>query len=260
MSRWLARAVAPVTVLVALVAAWEVAVRVLDVAPYLVPAPSRVAGAFWRTRPLLPRHLWATGEVAVIGLVVGSAVGAAVGVVVAAIAPVRRAVLPLLVGSQSIPAAVLAPLFVVWFGFGTFPRVLVVVLVAFFPVAVATASGIASVDADTVELVRSMGASRWRLARTVLVPGALPSVFSGVRIAAAYATFGAVVGEWIGASAGLGVYLIRSQRAFRTDQVFVAMFLIAGFSVALYAGVGALARLAMPWQRGVRSPQPEVTP
>ncbi len=248
MMTWLRRSAGTVLVLVGMVGLWALAVRLFGVESYLVPGPGAVGEAAWATRAVLPGHLRATATVAVAGLVVGSAIGIAVGAVVAAIGPVRRVILPLLIGSQSIPAAVLAPLFVVWFGFGTLPRVLVVVLVAFFPVAVATATGIASVDPDVVELVRSLGASRIQSARAILVPGALPSVFGGIRIAAAYATFGAVVGEWIGASQGLGIYLIRSQRAFQTDQVFVAMFLIAGFSVALYAGVAGLARLVMPWQ------------
>jgi ABC-type nitrate/sulfonate/bicarbonate transport system permease component len=234
-------------VLGALVGLWELLVRNLDVAPYILPAPSEVWGAFVRTRSVLPDAVWATVRVAVVGLALGAAVGVAVAVPVAAIPVVRRVVQPLLVGSQSIPSIVLAPLFIVWFGFGTLPRVLVVALVGFFPVAVATVSGLTTADRDMVELVRAMGAGRATLLRRVLIPGALPSFFAGLRIAAAYAMFGAVVAEWIGADEGLGIYLSRSQRSYRTDQMFVAIALIALVSMALFALVGALSRLAMPW-------------
>jgi ABC-type nitrate/sulfonate/bicarbonate transport system permease component len=243
----LRRAAVPVAIVAALVAVWELAVRVFDIADYLVPAPSEVWQAFVDTRSVLPQHIWATVEVAVLGLLLGAAVGVAVAVPIALLPPVRRVVEPLLVASQSIPSVVLAPLFIVWFGFGTLPRVLVVALVAFFPVAVATVSGLRAPDNDLVDLVRSMGAGRRDQLVRVLVPSALPSFFAGLRIAASYAMFGAVVAEWIGADRGLGVYLTRSQRSFRTDQVFVAIALIALVSVALYAAVATIGRLATPW-------------
>ncbi|MEJ5222802.1 MAG: ABC transporter permease subunit, partial [Tepidiforma sp.] len=133
----------------------------------------------------------------------------------------------LLVVSQTIPMVVLAPLLIVWFGFGMTPKVVVVALWGFFPVAVATADGLMHADREMVGLVRSMGANRLQVLRYIAVPAALPAFFSGLKIAAAYAVGGAVVGEWIGASSGLGLYITRAQTSFRVDRVFVAVVLIA---------------------------------
>lgn len=243
--RWLP----PVLAVVLLLVGWEVAVRALDVRSYLVPAPSEIWAAAVDTRAVLPGHLAATVQVALLGLVLGAAVGVALALPIAAVPAVRRTLQPLLVASQSVPAVVLAPLLVVWFGFGTLPRVLVVALVAFFPVVVSTAAGLVGADRDLLELVRSMGAGRWRLLWQVRIPSAVPAFFSGLRIAAAYAMFGAVIAEWIGANQGLGIYLLRSQRSFQTEQVFVAIVLIALVSVTLVAAVSLLGRLATPWVR-----------
>jgi ABC-type nitrate/sulfonate/bicarbonate transport system permease component len=142
---------------------------------------------------------------------------------------------------------VLAPLLVLWFGFGMTAKVVVVALIVFFPVAVSTSAGLASVEPEALQLVTTMGASLSQRLRLVLVPAALPAFFAGLRISAAYAVAGAVVGEWVGASAGLGIYISRSQASFRVDQVFVAVAVIAILSMVLFALVHLMARLASPW-------------
>ncbi len=248
-SRWLP----PLVLLAGLVVLWEVLVRALDVADYLLPPPSAVWAAFVRTAEVLPGHLWATLSTALVGLALGTAVGVAVAVAIATVRIVRLALYPLVVASQSIPVVVLAPLFVVWFGFGLLPRVLVVALVVFFPVVVSTVDGLLAADREQVDLVRSFGGGRPDVLRHVLVPGALGPFFAGVKVAAAYAMFGAVVGEWIGASEGLGVYLERSRRSFLTDQMLVAVVLVALVSLALFGFVSLLARWATPWTRAARS-------
>ena len=240
--------VPPVALLVGLVALWEAAVWLLDVPDYVLPAPSEVASALVGNAGVVAGHTVSTLTTAVLGLVAGTAVGIGLAVAMSASAPLRAALYPLVVVSQSIPMVVLAPLFVLWFGFGPFPRLLVVALVAFFPVAVATVSGLAAADRDQVDLVRAMGGSRRDVARHVLVPGALPSLFTGLKVAASYAMFGAVVGEWIGASSGLGLYLERSRASFATDQMFAAVLVIAAASVALVGAVFALERAALPWR------------
>jgi ABC-type nitrate/sulfonate/bicarbonate transport system permease component len=235
-----------------LVVLWEVLVRAFDVADYLLPPPSEVWRAFLRTRGVLPTHLWATLSTAVVGLALGTAVGVVVAVAIATVRVVRVAVYPLVVASQSIPVVVLAPLFVVWFGFGLLPRVLVVALVVFFPVVVSTVDGLLAADREHVDLVRSFGGRRSDVLRHVLVPGALGPFFAGVKVASAYAMFGAVIAEWIGASKGLGVYLERSRRSFRTDQMLVAVVLIALVSLALFGTVSLLARRLTPWTAAAR--------
>lgn len=231
-----------------LVVAWQLYVRVFDVAPYLLPPPTDVWEAFTEIRGTLPGHIGATVTAAVLGLVVGAAVAVALAVVIATVPLVRRVVLPLLVVSQSIPMVVVAPLLIVWMGFGLAPKVVVVALIVFFPVVVSTVAGIDATDRDLVDLVRSMGAGRARLLRTVQVPAALPSFFAGLQVSAAYAMLGAVIAEWMGASEGLGIFLTRAQTSFRLDRVFVGIAAIAVVSVALFLVVRLIARLATPWQ------------
>lgn len=248
-----ARDYAPAALLlVALVVAWEVVVRALDVAPYLVPAPSRIARAFMEVRGTLPGHLRTTTSEAAVGLALSAVLGAACAALLAWSTPLRRAVYPLLVISQNVPLVVIAPLVVVWFGFGMLPKVLVVTLMGFFPIVVATTDGLLHADRELIEMARSYGAGRWQVLRGVLVPSAVPSFFAGLQISAAYAVLGAVIAEWVGASSGLGLFITRSQTAFRVDRVFVAVAVIAALSIASFAAVHLTARLAMPWQHVAR--------
>ncbi len=245
--------VPPVVLLAALLVVWEAFVRVAAVPDYVLPAPSEVASALLGNAGVIAGHTLSTVTTAGLGLLIGAAVGIALALTMAASAAMRAALYPLVVVSQSIPMVVLAPLFVVWFGFGLLPRVLVVALVAFFPVAVATTTGLTSADRDQVDLVRAMGGSRRDVTRHVLVPGALPSVFTGLKVAASYAMFAAVVGEWIGASSGLGLYLERSRASFATDQMFAAVVVIAVVSIALVGLVFAAERAAAPWRFAERA-------
>ena len=248
-----ARDYAPAALLlVALVMAWEVVVRALDVAPYLVPAPSRVWTAFTEVAGILPGHLRTTTSEAAVGLALSAVLGAACAALLAWSTPLRRAVYPLLVISQNVPLVVIAPLVVVWFGFGMLPKVLVVTLMGFFPIVVATTDGLLRADRELIELARSYGAGRWQVLRGVLIPSAVPSFFAGLQISAAYAVLGAVIAEWVGASSGLGLFITRSQTAFRVDRVFVAVAVIAALSIASFAAVHLAARLAMPWQHVAR--------
>jgi ABC-type nitrate/sulfonate/bicarbonate transport system permease component len=231
----------------ALLATWEVAVGLLDVPAYLVPAPSAVWRALGELRSSLPGHLGATLAAALLGLAGSAVAGVAVAVAIRTVGLVRRALYPLLVVSQTIPMVVLAPVLIVWFGFGLAPKVGVVVLIGFFPVAVSTVDALDAADPDVLDVVASMGAGRRALLRHVLLPAALPGFFAGLTIAAAYAVVGAVVAEWMGAQAGLGLLVDRSAASFRVDRVFAAVAVVSALSVGLFGGVRLLARLTMPW-------------
>ncbi len=233
--------------LVALVCLWEGWVRAFDTKPYILPAPSRIWNAFLEVRGLLPAHIRTTLSEALLGLAVAAALGVALAAVMASVPLVRRVLYPLLVVSQTIPMVVLAPLLIIWFGFGMTPKVVVVTIIGFFPIVVSTVDGLTGADREMVGLVRSMGANRVQVLRHVLIPAATPAFFAGLKIAAAYAVLGAVIGEWVGASSGLGIYITRSQTAFRTDRVFVGIVVVAALSIALFLAVQVLARLASPW-------------
>jgi ABC-type nitrate/sulfonate/bicarbonate transport system permease component len=149
----------------------------------------------------------------------------------------------------------IAPLLIIWFGFGLLPKVLIVVLVCFFPLAVNTADGLASADPDLVALLRSMGARRDQVWRIVRLPSALPSFFSGLRVAVTYSVVGATIGEWVGGSAGLGLYMLRSKNALATDQVFVAIVITSAISIGLFVLVYLIERAVLPWYHSAQRVQ-----
>ena len=244
----LRRALPPLALVVGLATAWEVAVAAFAVPDYILPAPSQVWAGFLEVRTLLPAHIATTMTEALGGLALAIAVAVPVAALVTTFESVRRALLPLLVVSQNIPMIVLAPLLVVWFGFGVAPKLLVVALIGFFPIAVSTTDGLLNADRDLINLIRGMGADRGQVLRTVLIPSALPSFFAGLKISATYAVLAAVIGEWVGASSGLGLFITRAQTAFRTDRVLVAVAVIAVISVLMFLAVELLARLAMPYR------------
>jgi ABC-type nitrate/sulfonate/bicarbonate transport system permease component len=248
MNRLLRAAAPPLILFAALIGLWQLIVSAHGVEPYLLPSPARIATAFGDVSGVLGGDVATTSIEAVTGLAVGALVGALLAMAIVAVPLVRRSLLPLLVASQTVPMIVLAPLLVLWFGYGLTPKIVVVALIVFFPVVVSTVAGLTSVDAEMVGLVRSMGAGRLQVLRLVSVPAAVPAFFSGLRISSAYAVAGAVVGEWVGASSGLGLFIDRSKASFRIDRVFVAIVIVALLSMMLFALVGLLARLASPWR------------
>lgn len=248
---------APIVLVGVLLAAWEAYVRIAGVSPVVLPGPVRILDALWTYRADAVRHAIPTLLETVIGF--GIAVVLAIGAAIAMDrAPaVRRAVEPLLVTSQTIPIVALAPLFLLWFGFGLAPKVLVVVLVTFFPIVVALLDGLRSAPPQSAELLRSYGATDSQVFRKLRWPSALPNLFTGLRISVVYAVIGAVFGEYVGAREGLGIWMQLSQNAFRTDLVFAAVIVTSALSLALYALVGLARRAAIPWAPGVR-PEPDL--
>ena len=239
----------PLLTFAALIVVWEGWTIVRHSPAYILPSPGRVAAAFGDSAGVLPGHIVTTVVESVVGLAVGAVAGAAIAALLAGVPLARRPLEPLLVVSQTIPMIVLAPLLVIWFGIGATPKIVVVALITFFPVAISTASGLGGADPDLVELVRSMGASPGQVLRVVRVPAAIPSFFAGLRIAAAYAVAGAVIGELVAGERGLGVFIERSKASFRPDRILVAVVVVAVLSALLFAAVCALARLASPWRQ-----------
>ena len=184
-----------------------------------------------------------------IGLACAVATGMGLGALVHRIAWMRRTLYPLLVVSQTIPVIVLVPLLVVWFGYGLLPKLIIIAIACFFPVAVAVVDGLDSADARMIKLVRSMGARSGQIFWRVNVPAAAPSAFTGLRVAATYAVMAAVVSEWMGADAGLGVYIARSARSFRIDRVFAGVGLVSFYSVLAFAIVDFVRAKLLPWER-----------
>jgi ABC-type nitrate/sulfonate/bicarbonate transport system permease component len=233
--------------------AWEAYVRLAGVEPVVLPGPVRILEALWTFRDDAIRHAIPTMVETLLGFALAIVLAVSAAAAMDRAAPVRRAVEPLLVTSQTIPVVALAPLFLLWFGFGLAPKVLVVVLVTFFPIVVALLDGFRSAPSDAEDLMRSYGASDGEVFRKLRWPSALPSLFTGLRISVVYAVIGAVFGEYVGAREGLGIWMQLSQNAFRTDLVFAAILITALVSLALYAAVRGLERIVIPWAPGIRS-------
>ena len=234
-------------IIIGMLILWELIVRLAAVPEWLLPAPTRIVVEFVRSASTLGPHLTRTILEASLGYVFATAAAMAVAVAIDQSRIARSALYPLLVTSQTIPIFALAPLLAIWFGFGVFPKVLVVALVCFFPIAVSFASGLASADPEMQDLLRSMGANRRQLFIKVRLPSAVPSLLAGMKIAATYSVIGAVIAEWIGASEGLGLLMLRASSSFQTALVFVVIVIIAVLSIALFLAIGAVGRLIAPW-------------
>lgn len=248
----------PSLVLVAaILVVWEAYVRLAGVEPVVLPGPLRILDALWTFRDDAFRHALPTLVETVLGFGLAVVLAVAAAAAMDRAVPVRRAVEPLLVTSQTIPVVALAPLFLLWFGFGLAPKVLVVVLVTFFPIVVALLDGFRSSSPDAEDLMRSYGASHGQVFRELRWPVALPAFFTGLRISVVYAVIGAVFGEYVGAREGLGIWMQISQNSFRTDLVFAAILVTSALSLVLYWIVGVVRVLVIPWAPGVRH-EPDV--
>ena len=247
----------PVALIAVILAVWELYARASGISPFVLPAPSQVLISLWDFRGEAVRHVVPTIVETAAGFSISIASAIGVAVALDRVAWARRAVEPLLVGSQTIPILAIAPLVVVWFGFGLLPKILIVVLVTFFPITVALLDGFASTSAEATELLHSFGASSGETFRKLRWPSGLPGLFTGLRISATYAVVAAVIAEYVGATDGLGIWIQLSRRAFRTDLVFAAIVLTAVLSVALYGAVILAERALIPWwqeSRGATRP------
>ncbi len=238
---------------VVLLAAWEVYPAVADADPTVVPRPSLVVSQLWDFRDLAWLHTKQTAIETLLGFSCSVIVAATVATMMDRLLWLRRGLYPLLVASQTVPIIAIAPLMIIWFGFGLMPKVLIVVLVTFFPIVVSLLDGFASTDQEGMRLLRTMGATPRQIFLMVRVPTALPHFFTGVRIAITYAVTAAIVAEYVGAERGLGIWMMMSKSAFQTDLVFAAILITALMSTTLFVLVGVAARLVIPWYYAQRS-------
>jgi ABC-type nitrate/sulfonate/bicarbonate transport system permease component len=242
----------PALIALGLLAAWEGYVRIFGVQRWLLPAPSVVVTTVFDSAGLLARHTWVTLEEVIVGFGVSLVAGVLLAVGITLSRTAERALYPFVIASQTIPVIVIAPLLLVWVGYGLAPKVIVVALIAFFPIVVNTVDGLRAIGPDTVNLMRTLGASRWQIFTKAQLPSAMPYFFSGAKVAVAVSVIGAVIGEWVGSSQGLGYLMIRSKPQFLTERVFAAMAILSVMAVGLFALVGLAERLAAPWRHRER--------
>ena len=237
----------PLLLVLLLVAIWQLVADRSGLTSFILPSPVGVAQAAWDTRDLLLPAIGTTMVETMIGLAIATFLGIGIAAAIDFSATVRRAVYPILVASQTVQILAIAPLLIIWFGFGLLPKVFIVVLICFFPLALNTADGLASADPEQVNLLKAMNAKRSQIWRMVRLPSALPAFFTGLRIAVTYSVVGATIGEWVGGTGGLGLYMLRSKNALATDQVFVAIVVTSAISIGLFVLVYLIERLALPW-------------
>ena len=238
----------PVLGLAAVLAIWLFASEGGLVPAFMLPSPAQVGAALVGEFPVLLSNAAVTLQEAALGLGIGIAVALALATLMHRVRALYRAFYPLLVVTQTIPTVAIAPLLVLWMGFGMAPKVALVALTTFFPIAVSLLEGYASTDKAAADLLRSMGASRWQIYRHLELPSALGYFFSGLRVSVSYAVVGAVISEWLGGFEGLGVYMTRVRKAYAFDRMFAVILFIVAVSLLLMALVTVLRRLAMPWE------------
>ena len=226
---------------------WQWSVTAFAIRPQVLPSPLRVIEQGWAFRAQIWANTVPTLQVTAVGFAVSLALGWVLAIAVDFSPWLRRALTPLLVASQTLPIIAIAPLLIIWFGFGLLPKVLVIALVTFFPVAVGLIEGFAATERPATNLLRSMGASRWQQFRYVRLPGALPSFFTALRIGITYAVTGAIFAEYVGATAGLGIFMNLQKNSFRTDLVLAAVLVTALLSVTLFGLTYLVQRLVIPW-------------
>jgi NitT/TauT family transport system permease protein len=242
----IAAVVAPTCVVLGLLAIWEAATRAFDVPPFLLPAPSAVLASMRANAGLLLENGWVTTVEILLGFLLSIVVGIPLALAIFLWPPFARAVLPLLVSSQAMPKVAVAPLLLVWFGFGYLPKVLIAFLIAFFPVVINTAVGLAAIEPDKIHLARSMGFGAVDTFFKIRLPAALPAIFGGLKISITLAVVGAVVGEFVGGDAGLGYLLMVANGSMDTQLLFAGIVALTILGVALYLLIEIAERIAIP--------------
>ncbi|KDU96608.1 ABC transporter permease [Komagataeibacter rhaeticus] len=237
----------PVVTFVVLIGAWWAATRLASIPFYLLPQPPAVLHALWQQRVLLASATLTTFSEMALGLVIGTILGSLCALAMAFSPRLQRWIMPLLLLSQAIPAFALAPLLVLWFGFGMASKVVMATIVIFFPVAAAFSDGLRHTDPGWMDLAHTMGASPGAILRHVRLPAAMPAFGSGLRVATAIAPIGAIVGEWVGASAGLGYVMLNANARIQTDVMFAALFVLALMTVLIWTVVDRVLRHILYW-------------
>lgn len=229
---------------------WQALVVITDAPHFILPSPWRVAQAAYKSRVIIAENAWVTATEVLLGLVIGTILGAATAIQLAYSKTAERLMLPILVFTQAVPVFALAPLLTLWFGYGMGSKIVMAVLIIYFPVTSAFHDGLIRIDSGLRDLSVSMRAGKWNFLRYVQIPNALPSLGTGLRLAAVYAPIGAVIGEWVGASKGLGYLMLLANGRAKIDLMFASLIVLASLTVILHLAVGVLATQLTRYARG----------
>lgn len=244
---WLKRRAAPLIVFALLFLAWEFAVHLTGVKEYLLPPPSKVWTEFLKRWPAVMDGAWVTTQEIIAGYLLAIAVSIPLALAVAYSRFVENAIYPVVVFLQIIPKIAIAPLFIIWFGFGFTPKLLLVFLLSFFPIVVSSIAGFKAADPDILDFARTTGASAWKMFFKIRLPQALPDIFTGLKVGAALSATAAVVAEFVAADRGLGYLLLQYNGNLETPMVFAIVVLLSLIGLAVYYVVEIIERIAIPW-------------
>ncbi|HKH64166.1 MAG TPA: ABC transporter permease [Solirubrobacterales bacterium] len=246
--------VLPALFLLTLVGLWQVAASaglladLFGLEDFLVPSPAEIGEALWENRSLLAENAWVTLREILLGFACALVAGVAFAIAMHLSGFVLRSTYPLVIASQTIPIVAIAPILVIWFGFGIVPKVLVVALVCFFPITVATLNGLSSVDPEANKMMRTLYASRWQIFRRLSAPTSLPYLFTGIKISIVFAPIGALFGEWVGASSGLGHQILQDNAQLQTARLFAAVAILSAIGLILFGLVALIERRVVTWR------------
>jgi ABC-type nitrate/sulfonate/bicarbonate transport system permease component len=247
-TRWFSeRILPPLAFAVFVLVAWQLYVVLGDVKESTLPTPVAVAESIWTNRAMLAENAWVTIKEILLGFTLAVFVGVGIASIIRASRRIERAVYPWLVVSQMVPIPAIAPILVIWFGFDMRPKVLVIALVSFFPIAVNTIDGLRAAEPELLNLLKTLKANAWQRFRKAQLPAALPFLFSGLKVAAAFSVIGAVFAEWVGASAGLGYLILVLNNQTATTDMFGVIVVLASIGITLFLIVSLVERLLLPW-------------
>ncbi|MCL2245346.1 MAG: ABC transporter permease [Treponema sp.] len=239
----------PAIPIAAILLIWQLLCISGIVPPYMLPSPFQVITVFITDFQLLMRHLLFTLMEAMTGLALAVTAAFILAVVMDSNRFIKQSVTPVLLLTQTMPVIAVAPLLILWMGYGLAPKITLVFLTCFFPVTIGLLGAFASADNDALRLLQSMGAKKWQLYRYIKIPQSLPAFFSGLKISASYSIIGAVIAEWLGGDAGLGVYMIRVRRSYSFDKMFAVILLVSALSLLLIKLVSLLEKKSIPWRK-----------
>ena len=226
---------------------WEAISRFGVFPPFILPSPSSIIVSLVTNFTSMQYDILITLYEAAVGFIIAIILSVVIAIAMDSIIGFKKTIYPVLIISQTVPIIIIAPLFIIWFGYGYAPKIIIVTLICFFPITISLLQGLTAVDKELVDLLRSMGSNKLQIYKFVKIPSAMPNFFSGLKIAATYSIMGATIGEWVGGKSGLGVYMIRAKQAFETDRVFAAIIIIVILSILLLKLIEFAEKKNMPW-------------
>lgn len=234
--------------LLSLIIIWEAVVRIFNVHPVILPAPTRILEAVVRDWDLLISNMAHTMLAVLLGFAIGFVTGMILAMMIVYSPSLERTVYPLVITSQTIPVFAIAPLLIIWFGFGIWPKVFIAALIVFFPICVTEVEGLRSAEPDMINMLKSLSAGRLKIFRLVEFPASIPYLLAGCQMGITYAVIGAVIGEWVGSNRGIGNLMLQANAMNRTDRVFAAILVLSAVTMILFVSINIISKIALPWK------------